>query len=177
MKNHHDKVDTSNFPEDNIYSIPRSLPRLGKMQDEYGGKIIESFYGTGAKAYCVKLLDREYKTAKGVKKYVINKHLTVNDYKGVLESGVNDYKGVLESGGTILKKMYIFRSDFHTIFTELVNKVALTWKDEKRFILDDRNDRSNTLAWGHYQIDEVLSQRNLDELVAAIEVKEIWTNW
>ncbi|KAK9728844.1 hypothetical protein QE152_g16975 [Popillia japonica] len=157
MKNHHDMFDTSNFPEDNIYSIPRSLPRLGKMKDEYGGKIIESFYGTGAKAYCVKLLDREYKTAKAVKKYVINKHLTVNDYKGVLESG-----------GTILKKMYTVRSDFHTIFIELVNKVALTWKDEKRFILDDR---SNTLAWGHYQIDEILRQRNLDELVAAIEAE------
>ncbi|KAK9679245.1 hypothetical protein QE152_g40172 [Popillia japonica] len=165
MKKHHDKFDTSNFPEDNIYKIPRSLPRLGKMKDEYGGKIIESFFGTGAKAYCVKLLDRECKTAKGVKKYVINKHLTVNDYKGVLETGgtifcktakgvkkyvinkhltVNDYKGVLETG-------------------ELVNKVALTCKDEKRSILEDK--RQKTLAWGHYKIDEIVRQRNLDELV------------
>ena len=109
------------------------------MKDEYPNRCITSFIGTGAKAYCITLLDDNVKKAKGAKKYVIDKHLSVSDYKTVIESG-----------GSIRKKMYIFKSDFHTMYTELRNKIALSSSDDKRYILPDG---CNTLAWGHKSIN------------------------
>ena len=41
------------------------------MKDEFAGQPILSFYGTGAKAYCVNLENKSEKKAKGIKKYVI----------------------------------------------------------------------------------------------------------
>lgn len=69
----------------------------------------------------------------------------------------------VEHGGELMKEMYLFRSDYHVIFTELKNKVALTDKDDKRFLLQDKY---NTLAWGHHRIQQILTDRMVD---AAIE--------
>lgn len=140
IKNNLSLFDTSNYKEDNQHGIPRGLPALGKMKDEYAGRIIECFYGTGAKAYCIKLLGKEVKTAKGVKRSVIDKTLSVCDYRDTVEGGA-----------TVLRNMYVFRSELHTMYTELRNKVALSCKDDKRYILADK---FNTLAWGHYKIQE-----------------------
>ncbi|KAK9703608.1 hypothetical protein QE152_g29230 [Popillia japonica] len=115
--------DTSNYREDNVYGIPPSLPKLGKMKDEYAGQIIKSFYGTGAKAYCIQMGKKTVKTAKGVKKYVIDKKLsagakayciqmgkkTVKTAKGVKKYvidkklSVADYVDVVEDSGTIMR--------------------------------------------------------------------------
>lgn len=154
IKQHLYMFNTSNYTEGNIHGIPRSLPMLGKMKDEYAGSIIECFYGTGAKAYCVKLLDKTIKTAKGVKKYVIQKNLSVTDYRNVVEDDAS-----------ILRRMYVFRSELHTMYTELKNKVALSSKDDKRYILPDK---CNTLAWGHYKINEIVRAENLENLVLEI---------
>ena len=43
------------------------------------------------------------------------------------------------------------RSYDHEVYTEIINKVALNWYDDKRYILDDG---IHTLAWGHYKIKE-----------------------
>ena len=45
--------------------------------------------------------------------------------------------------------MNVLRSYNHTIYTETVNKVALSPFDDKRYIL---KDNINTLAWGHHKI-------------------------
>ena len=158
MKDNVNKFDTSNYPESNIHQMPRTESIIGCMKDEYGGRIIESFYGTGAKAYCIQVAGncvnerQEVKKAKGVKKYVIDKHLKVEDYKRIVNEG-----------GHILKKMYVFRSHLHTMYTELKNKIALSAKDDKRFIL---NDNCSTLAWGHYKIEHPDANIVLDELIA-----------
>ncbi|XP_071055042.1 uncharacterized protein [Onthophagus taurus] len=130
--------DTSNYPLENIHNIPRGRSVLGRMKDEYPNRCITSFVGTGAKAYCITLLNDNVKKAKGVKKYVIDKHLSVTDYKRVVECG-----------GSVHKKMYIFKSEFHTMYTELKNKIALSSCDDKRYILPNG---CNTLAWGHWLI-------------------------
>lgn len=147
--------DTSNYVEGNIHGIPRSLQRLGRMKDEYAGAIVECFYGTGSKAYCVKLLSKTTKTAKGVRRYVIDKTLSVADYKNVVEEN-----------GTIMRKMFLFRSDYHTMYTELKNKVALSYKDDKRYILPDN---VSTLAWGHYRIEEIVREDNLNKFFEELE--------
>ncbi|XP_071054997.1 uncharacterized protein [Onthophagus taurus] len=130
--------DTSNYPLENIHNIPRGRSVLGRMKDEYPNRCITSFVGTGAKAYCITLLNDNVKKAKGVKKYVIDKHLRVTDYKRVVECG-----------GSVHKKIYILKSEFHTMYTELKNKIALSSCDDKRYILPNG---CNTLAWGHWLI-------------------------
>ena len=42
--------------------------------------------------------------------------------------------------------MNIFRSRLHEIYTEEVNKIALTCEDDKRIVQDNNID---TLAWGY----------------------------
>lgn len=131
-----EKFDTANFPPDNIYNIPNGVSVLGKMKDEYAGIPVRSFYGTGAKSYCVDIGKEVVKKAKGVKKYSIDNILKEEDYKNIVEN----------NNKIIFCKMYIFRSSLHNMYTELKNKVALSAKDDKRFVIPKT---SKTLAWGH----------------------------
>ena len=45
--------------------------------------------------------------------------------------------------------MNIIRSDRHEVYSEEVNKVALSSKDDKRHVLEDK---IHTLALGHYRL-------------------------
>jgi len=74
--------------------------------------------------------------SKNVKvwKYVVNKEITINDYKNCLFSGRQQ-----------LRPMNVIRSHHHEVFTEQVNKIALSADDDKRIILPDR---IHTLAPG-----------------------------
>ena len=45
--------------------------------------------------------------------------------------------------------MNVIRSHKHEIFTEEINKVALSGDDDKRIILEDK---IHTLAYGHYSL-------------------------
>ena len=45
------------------------------------------------------------------------------------------------------RKMNIIRSHDHDVYSETVNKVALSYEDDKRVILEDK---IHTLAHGHY---------------------------
>jgi len=62
-----------------------------------------------------------------VKKYVGNKEITLNDYKNCLFSGRPQ-----------LRPMNIIRSHKHEVFTETVNKIALSADDDKRKICDNK---------------------------------------
>jgi len=76
----------------------------------------------------------KFKKCKGVKKYVVNKEIRLNDYKNCLFSGRQQ-----------LRPMNVIRSDHHEVFTKQVNKIALPADDDKRIILPDR---IHTLADG-----------------------------
>ena len=80
----------------------------------------------------------ESKKCKGVKKSVVKKSITHEDYKKCLFTGKEQ-----------LRKMNIIRSHRHEVYTEEVNKVALCPSDDKRHILEDG---ARTLALGHYKI-------------------------
>ncbi|KAJ8935363.1 hypothetical protein NQ318_021629 [Aromia moschata] len=67
IKTNLDKFDTSNYSKHNIHNIPQNESIIDKFKDEYSGEPIESFYGTGAKAYCIKVKHNVLKKAKGVK--------------------------------------------------------------------------------------------------------------
>ena len=54
------------------------------------------------------------------------------------EITLNDYKNCLFSGRQQLRLMNVIRSRHHEVFTEQVNKIALTADDDKGIILPDR---------------------------------------
>ena len=137
------RFDTSDYPENHPSGIPTGINKkmLGMMKDEAGGKIIKEFVGLRAKLYSFIMDDgEENKKCKGIKKQVVESSITHKDYKTCLTTGKE-----------ILRKQYILRSYNHEIYTEEVNKIALSALDDKRYIL---SDGMHTLAWGHYKIKD-----------------------
>ena len=120
--------DTSN------YEVNRPLPEgknkkvIGLMKDEMGGYIIIGFVALRPKTYSSLIDDdSEAKKAKGTKKYVIKRMLKFNDNKDCL---LNDE--------IILKSQQIFKSEAHNVYTEEINKIALSSNDDKRLQAFDR---------------------------------------
>ena len=150
------KFDTSNFSQNHPSGILTGANKkvIGMFKDEAGGKIIKEFVGLRAKLYSYKMfvskeekekckrekkaLKTEVKKCKGVKESVIKTSITFDDYKKCLFDGKPEYR-----------QMMTFRSRKHEIFTEEVNKVALSANDDKRIILPNK---INTLAYGHYSL-------------------------
>ncbi|KAJ8914712.1 hypothetical protein NQ315_017422 [Exocentrus adspersus] len=87
----HIKSNIQYFDTSNLI-IKRSI--VGKMKDEYAGRPIKAFYGTGAKAYSVKA-GEVTKKVKGISKSVIKHNIELNDYAQVVENE-----------GIIFRKMY-----------------------------------------------------------------------
>ena len=59
----------------------------------------------------------------------------------------DDYKKCLLDGVPQMREMDLIRTHGHQIYTETVNKVALSANDDKRII---REDGIHTYAIGHY---------------------------
>ena len=112
---------------------------IGMFKDEACGKQIEEFIGLRAKLYSYKMAGEDHKKCKGVKKNVVNKTITHDDYKDCLFTKREQ-----------LRKMNVIRSYHHDIYTEEVNKVALSADDDKRVIMEDG---ISTLAYGHYSLN------------------------
>ena len=132
------RFDTSNYPKDHPSGILTGVNKkvIGMFKDEASGKQIAEFVGLRAKLYSYRVEDSyEEKKCKGVKKAVIKKTITFNDYKDCLF----DNKPAM-------RKMNVIRSHLHTIYTETVNKIALSPFDDKRLI---QKDNIHTFAYGY----------------------------
>ena len=139
-----DRFDTSNYPENHPSGIPTGINKkvLGMFKDEAAGKIIKEFVGLRAKLYSYKMDEGgESKKCKGIKKQVVESSIRHEDYKTCLLTGKEQ-----------LRKQNILRSYEHEVYTEEINKVALSALDDKRYIL---GDGIHTLAWGHYKIKDL----------------------
>ena len=138
-----DRFDTSDYPENHPSGIPTGINKkvLGMMKDEAAGKIIKEFVGLRSKLYSFIMDDGgEIKKCKGIKRQVVESSIRHEHYKTCLTTGKE-----------LLKKQNILRSYNHEVYTEEVNKVALSALDDKRYIL---SDGMHTLAWGHYKIKD-----------------------
>ena len=138
------RFDTSDYPEGHPSGIPTGVNKkvLGMFKDEAAGKIIKEFVGLRAKLYSYKMDEgKENKKCKGIKKAVVEKSISHEDYKTCLETGKEQ-----------LRRQNIIRSYEHTLYTEEVNKIALSAADDKRYLLKNSYD---TLAWGHHKIKEM----------------------
>ena len=98
------------------------------FKNEFGGKILTEFCALRAKAYAYKLDDdTEKKKAKGTKKLIVKREITLKSY---VYSLFNDE--------VIIKSQQRFRSDHHKVYTEEVNKIALRSNDDKRIQTFDK---------------------------------------
>ena len=139
-----EKFDTSNYAKNHPSGIKTGCSKkvIGMMKDECGGEQILEFVGLRAKMYSYRLNVKEEKKAKGVKKNVIKKDISFSDYYNCLVERVNPK----------YRKMNLIRSHKHEIYSETVNKVALSADDDKRVI---GADGISTLAYGHHMLEEV----------------------
>ena len=88
------------------------------------------------KVYSYKKLDgSEDKKCKGIKKCIIKKTLTFEDYKTCLFNDSTEYRSQL-----------MFRSSKHEVHTIEVNKVVLNRDDDKRI---SKRDGISTFVRGH----------------------------
>ena len=71
--------------------------------------------------------DSEHKKAKGTKKCVIKRKLMFKNYKDCLFTSK-----------IILKLQQRFRSDYHNVYTEQINKIPLSSNDDKRLQTFDK---------------------------------------
>ena len=105
------------------------------FKDELGGKIMKEFCALRAKTYTYLMDDdNEKKKAKGIKKCIIKRRLTFENYKDSLFNNK-----------TILKSQLRFKSDHHNVYTKENNKIALSSNDDKRL---QTFDRATTYSYG-----------------------------
>ena len=122
--------DTSNYDKDDNRPLPigKNKKVIGRIKDELGGKIIKEFVAHRAKAYAFIFDDdTEKKKAKGTKKCIVKRELILKNY---MDSLFNNE--------VIIKSQQRFRSDHHRVFTEEVNKIAVSSNDDERLQTFDK---------------------------------------
>ena len=121
--------DTSNYDKNDKGPLPigknKKVP--GLFKDELGGKITTEVVALRPKAYAYSDVDgNKHKKAKGTKKCVIKQNLCLK----------------ISNIACLTIKRYIdgirFRSYYHFMYTEEVNKIALSSNDDKRLQTSDR---------------------------------------
>src|SRR5688572_22739015 len=135
------RFDTSDYPKDHSSGIENGVNKkvIGKFKDEAAGKQIEEFIGLRSKLYSYKMAGVDHKKAKGVRKNVVKKSITHEDYRNCLFTKREQSR-----------RMNVIRSHQHDIYTEEVNKVALSADDDKRIVM---MDGISTLSYGHYSLN------------------------
>ena len=122
--------DTSNYDKNDKRPLPigknKKIPRL--FRDELGGKIITEVVALRPKAHAYLVNDgNNHKKAKGTKKCVIKQKLMFENYKDCLFNNK-----------TVYRSQERFKSYYHDVYTEEVNKIALSSNDDKRLQTFDR---------------------------------------
>ena len=130
------RFDTSNYEVNRPLSTGKNKRVIGLMKDELGGKIIMEFIALRPKTYSYLTDDcKEDKKAKGTKICVIKRMIKFNDYKNCL---LKDE--------VILKSQQRFISKKHDVYTENINKIALSNNDDKRIV---SSDKITSYPYGH----------------------------
>ena len=134
------------------------------MKNKLGGQIMKKFVGLTAKAYSyLKDNNDEDEKVKGTKKCVIKSNLKFRDYKNCLKASqvenkinylvnkkidvdcLKEDKKEFVKNKLILKTQQRFKSERHNVFTEVINKIALSSSDDKKM---QTIDSIKTYAYG-----------------------------
>ena len=122
------RFDTSNYECTRPLPTRKNKKVFGLMKDELGGRVITEFVALRPKTYSYLTDDcKEDKKAKGTKKCVIKSMIKFDDYKSCLLNGE-----------VILKSQLRFTSKGHDVYTENINKIALSSNDDKRMVSSDK---------------------------------------
>ena len=137
--NDKDKFDNSDYPKSSQYYDDTNKKRIGKFKDECSSIPMTEFIGLRSKMYSyIKDNNQVGKTAKGIKKNVIKKDITHENYKETLLNNKQMHH-----------TMKSIRSNNHQLGSYEINKVSLSCFDDKRYILEDG---ISSYAYGHYKI-------------------------
>ena len=127
------RFNTSGYCPNRPLPVELNRKVIGLIKDELGGKIMTEFMALRPKLCSYKKLDgSEDKKCKGIKKCVVRKAFSFEDYKSCLFSDSTEYRFQL-----------MFRSSRHEVHTIEVNKVTLNRDDDKRI---SRKDGISTFA-------------------------------
>ena len=119
-----ERFDTSNYSFDRLLPKGKNKKVIGLMKDELGGGINTALR---PKTYSYTTDEFiELKKAKGTKKCVVKKMLKFEDYKKCLFGNE-----------PMLKPQQRFKSENHEVYTENINKIALSSNDDKRIVALD----------------------------------------
>ena len=119
-----DKFDNSDYNKDSKYYFDNNKKVIGKFKDEAAGVPVVEFVGLRSKMYSyVKDDQKGGKTAKGIKKNIIKKDITHENYKDTLFNNKQ-----------MNHKMKTIRSENHKLCSYEINKVSLSCFDDKRYI-------------------------------------------
>ena len=89
------RFDTSGYLPDRPLPIGLSKKVTGLTKDELGGEIMKEFVTLRPKMYSCRTSEKESKKCKGIKKCVVRKTITFEDYKNCLFSGETSYRSQL----------------------------------------------------------------------------------
>ena len=133
------RFDTSGYPNDGSVPLPvgKNKKVIGLMKDELGGEIMKEFVSLRLKMYSYRAGNSEPKKCKRIKKCVVEKTISFDDYKRCLFSGERSHRSQL-----------LFRSRKHQVKTSEVNKLALSREDDKRISING----VASYAIGHYKV-------------------------
>ena len=134
-----DKFDNSDYNNESPFYNADNKKVIGKFKDESAGIPITEFVGLRSKMYSyVKDNEQTARMAKGIKKQVIKKNLTHDNYKEVLFNNEQ-----------MQHTMKTIRSKSHQLGSFELNKISLSCFDDKRFI---HENGITSYAYGHYKI-------------------------
>ena len=129
--------DTSNYDKNDKTPLPigknKKVP--GLFKNELGGKIITEVVVLRPKTYPYLMDDgSNHKKSKGAKKCVIKQKLIFGNYKDCLFNNK-----------TVYRSQEIFKSYYRDVYTEQVNKIALSSNNDKRL---QTFDKITTYSYG-----------------------------
>lgn len=131
--------DNSDYPKDSPFFDLLNKKVIGKFKDEAASIPITEFVGLRSKMYSyIKENKNGNKTAKGIKKYIIN-----NELKHI------NYKDTLLENKQLYHQMKTIRSYNHQLASYELNKVSLSCYDDKRYI---HANGISSYAYGHKSI-------------------------
>ena len=132
-------MDFSDYPKSHICYNDERRKCIGFLKDEMNSNQITEFIGLKPKMYIIlQSSEKNLKRAKGVKKSVLDKQISFDNYFDCL------FKERY-----FIHSMNRSQSKNHIIHAIQEKKLSLSPLDDKRYILDDK---ISTYAYGHYKI-------------------------
>ena len=130
-----DRFNTSGYNSSKPLPVGLNKKVIGLMKDELGGDIMTEFITFRPKMYAYKTGSAKSKKCKRIKKCMVHKTISFEDYKNCLLSGDPSYRSQL-----------MFRFSKHEVRTLEVNKLAPSRDDDKHITVNG----ISSLARGHW---------------------------